>query len=67
MEQEDAAIRTSMQEQAAAILAEIAALQVQVADSTSDWMLLDAVLGRPLSRTIRSRLSRVSWLDREQP
>ncbi|NLA57923.1 MAG: hypothetical protein GX855_03335, partial [Firmicutes bacterium] len=34
MEQEDAAIRTSIQEQAAAILAEIAALQQQVADTT---------------------------------
>ena len=44
MEQEDAAIRTSMQEQAAAILAEIAALQVQVADSTSRLDAVDAAL-----------------------
>ena len=44
MEQEDAAIRTSIQEQAAAILAEIAALQQQVADTTRRLEAADADL-----------------------
>lgn len=46
MEQEDAAIRTSIQEQAAAILAEIAALQQQVADTAQRLDAADAQLGR---------------------
>ena len=44
MEQEDAAIRTSIQEQAAAILAEIAALQQQFADATRRLDAADADL-----------------------